>query len=71
MPATVSESMRPRAMAGLAKLVELVKVGGADVGADGGWYGGCSSGAGEGEDHEQQSQGGDHLGERVCGGGAV
>ncbi len=57
MPANVSENVRPMLIAGLAKLVELVKpVGGADVRADGRRGGTARFDTRQREDDEQQAE---------------
>ena len=67
IPANVSESMRPTLMAGLAKLVELVKpVSGADVGADRG-RGGRRPLRTRAKMRRAAAEHRDHLGEEIAG----
>ena len=72
IPAKVAENIRPTVMAGLAKLVEDVKKYAAPIyaptaaGADR-----RPSRAGQREDHQDQPEGGDHLGQEMRGRGPV
>jgi hypothetical protein len=58
-PAKVLENVRPTEIAGLAKLVELVKKYAAPMlGPDGGGRGGQAARSSQREDHQKQSEGG-------------
>jgi hypothetical protein len=69
MPAKVSENIRPMVMAEAGRGGEEVRR--ADVRADRRGRRLTAPGPGQGEDHHDQAQGGDHFGQEVRGGGAV
>ena len=72
MPAKVSENIRPtsdRRVGEAGRAGE--EVGGADVGADGGGGELAAPRPRQRKDHQEQAEGGDHLGEEVLGGGAM
>src|SRR5580704_16173201 len=61
IPAKVAENIRPTVMAGLAKLVEEVKKYAAPM------YAPTAAGAAQREDHQDQAEGRDDLGQEMRG----